>query len=164
MLLIWIASLIFISCATQSEKNVYSPSGRFEVIYGEGSLEQDASYGILDHLNGGGYSICSGSDTPLNESTIIWSPSELTFVILQGDEVGHPDRFVLAQLKAAPAAHGDRCWWLFKMKPLEQRIFNGESARLVSVSDTSIGFRIGASFEIRQIRLQDLVYEAQRQE
>jgi hypothetical protein len=160
ILLMAIASLSVVSCATQSAKNVYSPSGRFEVYYGEGNLEQDAAYGILDHLNGGGYSICSGNDTPLNESTLIWSPSELTFVILQGGEVEHRDRFVLVQYNATP----DQDWCLINMKPLEQRIFEGESARLISVSDTSIGFCIGDSSEIRQIRLEDLVNEAQRQE
>jgi hypothetical protein len=154
-----IAPLALISCATQSVKNVSSPSGRFEVNYGEASLDQDASYGILDHLNGGGYSICSGNDTPLNESTFIWSPSELTLVILQNGEVGHPDRFVISQHHTLPEPD----WCLLHMKPLEQRIFDGKQAKLISVSDTSIGFRIGDSIDIRQIRLEDLVKEAHRQ-
>lgn len=160
ILLITIASLSMVSCATQSAKNVYSPSGRFEVYYGEGSLEQDAAYGILDHLNGGGYSICSGNDTPLNESTFIWSSSELTFVVLQGDEVGHPDRFVLVRNNSSTGQH----WCLLNMKPLERRFFDGKSAKLTSVSDTTLEFAIGNSFEIRQIRLDDLVNEARRQE
>lgn len=154
-----IASLSLISCATQSGKNVRSPSGRFEVNYGEASLEQDASYGILDRLNGGGYSICSGNDTPLNESTFMWSPSELTWVIIQNGETGHPDRFVLAQHHALPEPD----WCLLHLKPLQQRIFDGKQARLISVSDTGIGFRIGESTDIRQIRLEDLEKEAQWQ-
>jgi hypothetical protein len=144
-------------------KNVYSPSGRFEVGYSEGTEEQDAAYWVSDRLKRyrEEYSICSGNDTPLNESTFIWSPSELTFVVLQSGEAGRPDRFVLAQLDASP---GEDWWCLLKMKPLEQRIFGGEAARLVSASDTSIGFRIGNSFEIRQILIKDLENEAHRQE
>jgi hypothetical protein len=128
--------------------------------YAEGNLEQDASYAIRDHLNGGGYSICSGNDTPLHKATFIWSPSELTFVILQSDEVEHHDRFVLVQDNATP----DQDWRLINMKPLEQHMFEGKSARLISVSDTSIGFCVGNSSEIRQIRLEELVNEAKRQE
>jgi hypothetical protein len=160
ILLITIASISVISCATYFAKNVHSPSGRFEINYGKASLEQDAAYGILDHLNGAGYSICSGNDTPLNKSTFMWSPSELTFVILQGEHVGSSDRFVLVQNNSTTR----QAWCLLNIKPLEERFFNGRSAKMVTVSDTSIGFRIGDSSEIRQIILDDLVNEAQRQQ
>jgi len=153
-------STLLVSCATQHNETLRSPSGRFEVSYSEGNQELDASYGVTDSRNKIHYSFSSGADTPIGRSKFFWSATEMTVVVLQESaERRVHDRFLLVRL----GGEGESEFWLLKRKPLEIRYFDGTPAMVDSVGDVDVTFRLGDG-QVKRIGLNELGSESRRQE
>jgi hypothetical protein len=157
----------FVSCGTRSEEIVLSPSGRFEISYGEATQEMDASYQISDRQNQSYRSVSGGADTPPNRSEFFWSTTEKTLLVLQATERGAYDRFLLVLLDSDGRADIDPAsigFWRIRKSLLEKRYFGGEEVAVASVSDAAVVFAVGDGRRTERISLKELHEESRRQE
>jgi hypothetical protein len=175
------ASVLLASCAIQPENSISSPSGRFKLSYGPGNQEADSAYLVTDKLgrikggsmdnenqiSRGYYVICSGTHSPLDESKVIWSPSEMTFLVILGlSKDDSEERILLVRLNdnSTDGEEGERSeYCLLEMKALEYRFFNGKSAQIIGVSDTGVSFTLDNDPRTIEIGLDALELESQRQ-
>lgn len=176
------ASALLASCAILPENSISSPSGRFKLSYGPGSQEMDSAHLVTDKLgrikdgsmdnknqiSRGYYVICDGTHTPLDESKVIWSPSEMTFLVIHGlSKNVSEEQFLLVRLNddSTDGEEGERSQYcLIKMKALESRFFNGRSAKITGVTDKSVSFVSDEDPRTTEIGLDELELESRRQE
>ncbi len=179
---VFVTSVLIASCATRSADLIISPSGRFRISYDAGTREADPYYEVFDRLERAkgecwnlddrfarvNYSICSGAETPLDVSRVIWSPSDMTFLVMFGlDKGGRPERFLLVRqnddFSDGPDGNYSK-YWLVGMRALESRFFNERSTRIISVNDTSVSFISDNDSRTIQISSDALEIESRRQE
>lgn len=159
-----IASLLLASCTSQWSDTLRSPSGKFVVSYNGGGSEMDAAYYFSGPGDKIGFSICSGGDTPFDRSRFIWSSSERTLVVLQAEDGKAYDRFVLVRPdKDQDGASGNIPHVLIRMKPLENRYFEGKVISVRTVSDSDVVF-LSDDGRVKSIDLEELRTESLRQE
>jgi hypothetical protein len=174
------ALVLLASCTIHPENSISSPSGRFKLSYGPGNQEMDSAYLVTDKLrrikagnmdnenqiSRGYYVICDGTHSPLDKSQVIWSPSEMTFLVMLGLSMeGSPERILLVRLNdnSTDGEEGERSeYYLLKMKALESRFFNGKSARIVGVNDKDVSFTFDNDPRTIEIGLDVLELEGQR--
>ena len=179
---VMVVSVLLASCATKPADSITSPSGRFRVSYDPGNREADAYYEVFDRLERvkgghwnldgrfarGNYSICSGAENPFDESRIVWSSSEMTFLVMfEVDKSERPERFLLVRQNDDASDGPEGAYskhWLIVMSALESKFFNGRSTRIMSVSDTKVSFIADNDPRTTEIGLDALELESRRQE
>jgi len=150
--------LIISACTTVGNNQHRSPSGRYAINFYQAQGESDSCYQIVDnHRPDYSYSSLGGA-TPLDESSIFWSPTERTCLI-------HENRFGpwrVLHLVILPE-DGDRDYYEIHMRPLERQLFRQEKINAVSLSDEEAVFQsVDSNAQIR-CSIENLIAESQRQ-